>query len=315
MLVLRAATAATAAGAQADESAEHERPAVTFSDQTSVAWVLVPVSVRDARQRFVRDLRARSFRLVIDGRYQAFDSFDADAAAPLSLIQLQDLSGSMDLGGKLDAARAALACFAQGLRPGDEIALASFGAGRLSVDVPFTDLAAPVREAARAWHGYGSTALHDAVAWLPEISLEGRHPRRAAVLVTDGADNASTLAPEVARDLVRRAQLPVYVLALGNRDRSRQVASEEARSNRALLASLATVTGGAFFALDTTAQAATAACHKIAAELRHQYVLGFRITTEGTVADHRLRVEVTDPRMPFIITHRAAYRGGASITH
>jgi len=293
-------------------------PLMTFGDETSVAWVLVPVTVRDRHRAFVTGLRARDFRLVVDGRYQAFESFDAEAAAPVSLIHLQDLSGSMAVGGKLAAAQAALACFVDTLRPADEIAVASFGSGRLTVEVPFTRDAEAAREAAAGWQGYGRTALHDAVGWLPEISLEGRYPRRAAILLTDGADNASTLSAHRAREMVQRAQLPVYVLAFDTKPSrpSRKHQSEASpTSNRALLETLAVTSGGGFFALDTSPKAIEKVCHQIASELRHQYVLGFRVATEGAAADHRLRVEVTYPRTPVVVTHRASFHGGATLTN
>ncbi len=308
---------ASAAPAQAPAASAPPAPVMTFGDETSVAWVLVPVTVRDRHKAFVTDLRARDFRLIVDDRYQAFESFDAEAAAPISLVHLQDLSGSMEIGGKMAAARAALGCFTDTLRPADEIAIATFGSGKLSVDVPFTDDGAAAREAAAGWQGYGRTALHDAVGWLPEISLAGRHKRRAAILLTDGADNASTLSAGRAREMVRRAQLPVYVLALDataarSKKRKRQ---QDPTSNRALLETLATTSGGGFFVLEPSAEAVREACHQIAAELRHQYVLGFRVATEGAKADHRLRVEVTSPRTPIVITHRATFHGGATLTN
>lgn len=309
---------AIVASAQEPARSSADTPVMTFGEETSVAWVLVPVTVRDRHKAFVTNLRARDFRLIVDNRYQAFESFDSEAAAPISLVHLQDLSGSMAIGGKLTAARAALGCFADTLRPADEIAVATFGSGKLSVDVPFTDDATAAREAAAGWQGYGRTALHDAVGWLPEISLSGRHQRRAAILLTDGADNASTLSAGLAREMVKRAQLPVYVLALdanAARRTKKKKRQESPTSNRALLETLATTSGGGFFALEPSEEAIKEACHQIAAELRHQYVLGFRVATEGAVADHRLRVEVTSPRTPIVITHRATFHGGATLTN
>lgn len=290
---------------------EPDVPAGLFTDETSVAWVLVPVTVQDERGGFVTDLAARNFRLRVDGRATRFDSFDADAAAPVSLIHLQDLSGSMAVGGKLEAARSALDCFLTGLRPIDEIAVASFGAGQLGVDVPFTSVAAAARESAAGWRPYGTTALHDAVAWLPEIGLEGRWPRRAAVLLTDGADNASSLAAEAARDMVRRARLPVYVLALDTPVQGRARPEDAAlMSNRALLEALAAETGGRFFDARVSFEDAAAACRAITTELRHQYVLGFKVAANEPTAFHRLEVQVAYART-VVITHRASYRGGS----
>lgn len=300
------ATSARPAAAQAD-------PAATFEGETSVEWVLVPVTVKDQRGGFVTDLARRHFNLRIDGRTTHFETFDAEAAAPISLIHLQDLSGSMAVGGKIEVARAAIDCILDALRPHDEIAVASFSAGQLAVDVPFTSTVAAAHETAATWDAYGTTALHDAVAWLPEIGLEGRFARRAAVLLTDGADNASTLDASTARDMVRRARLPVYVLAI---DTPREIRGkrrgkkkdDDLATDRDLLEALAESTGGRFFAVDASADAAEDACRAITAELRHQYVLGFKIADDRPTEDRRLEVEVAHART-LIVTHRASYRG------
>ena len=61
-------------------------------------------------------------------------------------------------------------------------------------------------EAVATWEAYGTTALHDAIARLPEIAGAARFPRRAALLITDGVDNASSISAAEARELVRRAE-------------------------------------------------------------------------------------------------------------
>ena len=285
--------------------------AASFEGETSVEWVLVPVTVKDQRGGFVTDLARRHFSLRIDGRTTRFDTFDAEAAAPVSLIHLQDLSGSMGVGGKLDVARTAIECLLETMRPMDEFAVATFGADQLAVEVPFTSTTSVARESAGTWRAYGTTALHDAVAWLPEIGLEGRYARRAAVLITDGADNASTLAATAAREMVRQARLPVYVLALDapRRRGAKRRADDDVMTNRALLEALAESTGGRFFAIDASPEDARAACHAVTAELRHQYVLGFKVAEDQPTDDRRLDVQVVHART-LTITHRASYRGG-----
>src|SRR5438093_4386492 len=65
----------------------------TYGEVYSVEMVLVPVAVRGERpgERLVRD----RFTLRVDSRPVKIESFESDAAAPLSLVFLQDLSGSM----------------------------------------------------------------------------------------------------------------------------------------------------------------------------------------------------------------------------
>lgn len=303
VLSLLAAAPAVASAGDAGE------PVIRFSDQASVSWVLVPVVARDGG-RYVRKLRAADLRLRVDGREVAIESFDAGLDAPFSLVHLQDLSGSMANGGKLDASREALRFFLSRMRGADRLAVASFASGRTQVEVPFTDRKPVIVEALEAWEGYGTTALHDAVAWLPEIHLDRRHLRGAAVLVTDGVDNASVLAPGKAREMVRRAEIPIYVLALGSRRdpaRNPRTGPEDPAPDFAtVLRQLAAATAGRYISIDDPGEI-RAACAAVVAELRHQYVLGFQTTDQGPVADHRLQVEARGKKLQ--ISHRLGYRG------
>jgi len=220
----------------------------------------------------------------------------------------QALSGSMDNGGKIEASRRAVEDLIERSRPGDELALASFAGGRLAVDVPFTSNRGALGEAMALWHPYGTTALHDAVAWIPEISEEGRHPKRAVLLVTDGVDNASAIAPGEARGIVERAHLPVYVVGLGGGDPARAALNGAAADSYALLLRrLARMTGGTYFAarhpddVDEAVQATLAA-------LRREYVLGFPAADSAAPEYREITVEVQRGRL--IAVHRRGYTGG-----
>src|SRR5262249_42443846 len=152
------------------------------------------------------------FKLLVDGRPAPFDSFEARADAPASILFLQDLSGSMANGGKIGLSRDVVRYFLGRGVEGDEFAIAAFAGDEFKVQVPFTSDVAALRQTVSAWEPYGTTALHDALAHIPEVSQSGHKPKRFAILITDGVDNASTLRPEQARDLVRAAQVPVYVI-------------------------------------------------------------------------------------------------------
>ncbi len=274
-----------------------------YQDRVDVEWVLVPAVVRRGSS-YVRGLEKKDFELTVDGRIVAIGSFAAGADAPVSLIHLQDLSGSMALNGRLETSRDVLSCFLERARPGDEFALASFAGGKIRVEVPLTTDASALDEAIAAWRGYGTTALHDAVAWLPDIAVRDRGVRRAAVLITDGADNASTLSPAAARDLVRRARLPVYVLGLSTGSPFKLDAQGRKLHRYAdVLNLLAHLTGGRYYSIQGDADAVCAAIDK---ELRSQYVLGFAAGT-GEVDYHSIRV--TAPGRKVEVLHRRGYNG------
>lgn len=303
-----ASAAALLAGAPLAAQAPPEAdppPARGFTEEISVAWVLVPALVRDRRGESVDDLERDDFRLVVEGETVPIASFDRGEDAAISLVVLQDLSGSMGNGGKIEASRRALGELVERTRPGDELALASFAGGRLEVEVPFTADRGAVHEAMAAWEPYGTTMLHDAVAWIPDISAEGQHPKRAVLLVTDGVDNASTIDPDAARRVVERAHLPVYVVGLGG---TGEAATDGDGSNTyaLLLQRLAHASGGRYFAVERPEEV-PAAVGETLDLLRREYVLGFP-SGAGDSAFRRIRVEAGDGFL--IVTHRLGYTGG-----
>lgn len=283
---------------------------IVFEGEASVQLVLVPVSVARGGKP-VPDLSREAFRLTIDGISVPIELFENDARTPVSFVLLQDLSGSIANAGRLERARQAAKFFVERARGQDELAIVTFAGGRTTVDVPFTvDRDAP-RDAIANWEPWGTTALHDAVAWLPEIGLEGRRNRRAAILVTDGADNASNLPPEAARELVRRAQLPVYVLDLGGkRSTAPGPEGEETRRFGHVLRELAEATDGAYFPVDTDRDI-DRACATIERDLANHYVLGFETGVRGFETAHNLKVDVVLPpkQSPVEIEHRPTYHG------
>jgi Ca-activated chloride channel homolog len=305
------AIAALAPGGPSIASAQQAAGSASgFSDEISVAWVLVPVVVR-SRSGYVEGLSSSDFRMFVDERPVAIESFDSGADAPVSLIFLQDLSGSMANGYKLEASRAVLGDLVAAARAGDELALASFAGGRLAVDVPFTTDRQVFAEAMAAWSPYGTTALHDAVAWIPEISVEGRHPKRAVVLVTDGVDNASVVPPEVARAAVRDAKLPVFVFGLDDHgDPLRPDAGAGADTYARLLGRLTAATGGVYFPIADAAGARRDVA-SLLADLRAQYVLGFPADGGGERSYRKFRVEVRGRGRE--AAFRVGYNGGPPV--
>jgi VWFA-related protein len=260
-----------------------------FEEEVSVGYVLVPVVVRSGTG-YIENLDKDDFRLLVDGHRVAIDSFERRADAPASIVFLQDLSGSM-AGPSLELSREAVSFFLGKAAQGDEFSIASFASDSGRVDVPFTSDQTALRESVGSWKAYGTTALHDAVAWVPSISSEGHNPKRFAVLITDGVDNASRIPPEQARDIVQRAQLPVYVIGLGSGS-PYEVTTEGQKIYRYadVLNLLAVTTGGRYYSISKR-EDLQKALDAIYSDLRHQYVLGFP-TGEGRSRQRDLRVEV-----------------------
>ncbi|MFN7943503.1 MAG: VWA domain-containing protein [Thermoanaerobaculia bacterium] len=292
-------------GGPATPAAPADTP--SFSDEIGVSWVLVPVLVR-SRNGYLDGLRRDDFHLSVDGRPVRFKDFERRGEAAVSLVFLQDLSGSMAIGGRLEASQQAVSYFLDQAQPGDEFAIASFAGTSTNVDVPYTEDLATLREAVASWEGYGRTALHDAVAWLPEITLSGRSVKRAAVLISDGVDNASTMTAAEARDLVRRAELPVYVIGLESGDPYEvDAAGKKLYRYADVLNLLAYMTGGRYFSVRGP-EDLKEVCATIEEELHRQYILGFETVANGHSKFREIDVKVDNSKAIRVLTRRG-YEG------
>lgn len=310
-LVVVAALTVLLGGAIASQLAspqEQTDPTLGYQMEVSVDYILVPVVVRSPKG-YVQDLEADDFRLFVDDRPVPITSFERGVNAPISVVFLQDLSGSMANGLKIGLSRRTIHRFLAVKRPADLFALASFAHGRTGIDVPFTSDLEQLHGAMDSWAPYGTTALHDAVSWLPEMTLEITSSKRAAVLISDGVDNASQIEAPDARERVRQAELPVYVMALTlgaiNESRADDVELSGIAKD---LDELAYATGGKLFWIASQA-AVDRACAVIFADLRKQYVLGFSTTAVGQAARRQIRVELRKSKKKHTLSYRRVYEG------
>jgi VWFA-related protein len=148
---------------------------------------------------------------------------------------------------------------------------------------------------------WGVTSLHDAIAAAAESmdvttkSIDTK--RRALVVLTDGLDNASRLAPPEVSRIASAIDVPVYIVAIvqpidlqdgsGNRD----VRGDAQREGS--LADLARWTGGHLFSTVVPAQS-SAAARRILDDLRHQYLIAFEPGREPGWHPLELRVREKD---------------------
>lgn len=104
--------------------------------------------------------------------------------------------------------------------------------------------------------------LIDALQHLKVSNLK----RQALIVLTDGGNNASKHTCQQMMDLARQSQCQIYVIGLYDQN--------DRDAKPALLRKLARETGGiAYFPASVTE--VTGVTQTIAAELRHQYILGF----------------------------------------
>lgn len=306
LLTLSLLTGATGVVSAVAQTPPDGRPPSEFSDSVSVSYVLVPVVARSPTG-YARKLDRADFRLTVDGVPVAIESFEEGAAAPVSVLFLQDLSGSMSNADKLRLSRLAIARILTSRRVGDQFGLATFADAELRLRVPLSGESEAIEQFMSSWQPYGVTALHDAVFGLPELTDPLRHAKRAAILITDGADNASEMDPGEARNRVRRAELPVYVLGLATGSPS--VLDREGNKLHRyadVLNLLAHLTGGQYFWISSVDDVVRAS-GSVVADLRHQYVLGFSTIDSG--GSRYRKIEVTTRKKDVRLTFRRGYEG------
>lgn len=288
-------------------SSEQQEPSrQSFGEQVSVSWVLVPVVVKGANGS-IDNLDRDEFQLLVDGVEVEIGSFESGSDVPFSLFFLQDLSGSMELVGKIQSSRRVLGYFLDRAHPGDRFALFSFAGRRVDMSVPLTSDVSQLRSAARAWKPYGTTALHDAIAWLPRFIVDRPSTRRAVLLVSDGLDNASSVDPGDARQRIRASETPVYVIGLETGSPFETTSEGKKRHRYAdVMNLLAHLTGGRYHSVFDQ-QELDGACAAVLEDLRHQYILGFSAGGQGESAPRSIEVRVK--RRNAEVSHRQGYEG------
>jgi VWFA-related protein len=338
LVVLTAAMAllAPAAGAQGLSAppgdAELEGADVVRLDATLVE---VPVVVSGPGGRYVVDLQQSEFSIREDGAPQEIALFAA-VDEPISVALLLDASNSARE--KLDRIKEAASAFLDEMRPHDRVSIVTFD-DEVRVVSPLTSDREQLRRAIDTIQPGQFTQVYEAVYTAATEVLAGVEGRRAVILFTDGIDTASALATfDGTLEEVARRQVIVYPIRYNTRadvearaglaprtdppppdSRPRRVVGEELRREKALkslaqayhvadayLWELADRSGGVLHKADTIADL-PAALAKVAAELRHQYLLGYYPDDpDRTDVERNISVSVSRPGL--VVRSRQSYR-------
>jgi Ca-activated chloride channel homolog len=140
----------------------------------------------------------------------------------------------------------------------------------------------------------GQTALYDAAYLGVEKVKQGRHSKRAILLISDGQDNSSRYTYGELRKLLKEANVQIY--CLGIVELGGGAGSTLDLGGQAILEEMSQTTGGKAFFPRSGAELEDATT-RIALELRHQYSLGYVPNNEQQKGDWRkIRVRVNPPR-------------------
>ena len=264
----------------AGERGDAQRPAPAKPSQKpdgiklDTKLVSVTVTVSDRYGRFVSGLSKDDFEIFDDNVKQDIEIF-GDEDAPVSMGIVYDVSGSMsDL---TSQSFAALKKFFDTSHKDDEFFVIAFNRKPHLVQ-DFTNSPSDILGKVVFIKAKGSTALYDAAYLAIEKARQGRHPKKALLIISDGEENSSRYSHGELQNLLKEAGVQIYAIGGG------------------VLGQMAELTGGRAFDVgggdptwDTFKQ--------IAIYLRHQYVIGFYPTNTASPAKwHKVRLRIKGPR-------------------
>jgi Ca-activated chloride channel family protein len=226
-------------------AAQQRPPRSSGPVSTASRW---QATVRDGRGSPVANLTQADFELYDNGQKREILDFSETSAVGLGL--LVDVSGSMNVAAKRAAALETSRLLVQALASSDKIGLFTFDRDLEEV-APVGTTPAEVLQKLAAIDSYGRTSVFDAIAETARKLSESGGPRRAVIVLTDGDDNASKLAPAYVSGVASSIDVPVYVfVVVSPLDRAGKETVIEDHLNslqQGALGNLARWTGGEIF--------------------------------------------------------------------
>ncbi len=272
---------------------------------------LVTVTVTDQNGGYVPGLQTGDFVVYEGDTRQEITYFNTGENEPVSLGLIVDSSGSMQ--NKIGHARHALQRFINSIKPQDEGFLVGFSAQPFVLQ-DFTDSRMLLAQGIGLLRPRGGTSLYDAILTGLRRMRQGKHRKKALIVMTDGMDTASlsSLAQTIA--VSQRAGVLIYTIGIGNPHHRLTPGGSgfaigpfgvvvgggrDDRVDSRTLRRLSDETGGRHFLLNTrdvlsSRTVLDTATQTISRELRFQYSLGYMSSGSGNQY-RSVRVESTRP--------------------
>ena len=262
----------------------------------------VIVSVRDAQNRLVRNLRAEDFLLEENGVPQNIVHLIQDSELPVSLGILIDTSGSMGAitSGVISAQKASVGTtrvLMRLMKPGDEFLLMSFATG-FAVHGDFTEDTREIDASLRKLNPDGNTNLFPAVQRGLKEMNKAKSKKKALIVITDAQATGDF---EALRRDIRNSEVLIYTFAIGTvpvgkpRSPGTVFPASNIMTPQGVLDTLAGESGGQWAAFNMSSEDLVPSMinfvQDIAAELRGQYTIGYYPPTIKTSENHNIRVK------------------------
>jgi len=263
---------------------------ITQVDTDGFPEVVVYVSVVDAAGE-PAGVQAGQLVVAENGVEIAPDSVEGlGVESPITTLLLVDVSGSMNVDNKLEAAKNAALSYVENSRENDRIGLIAFNT-QVSVVQEITADMEMVREGINSLEGIYDTAMLDALQQGVEM-LRAESGRRAVIVLTDGLDNQSRVTLEEVLLALMPQDVSVSTIGFGNREHDQSAMSA---INEEMLQQIAQAGGGLYsYAADEQALQEIYSLYSRA--LQSEYVLRYTSPSELRDGFNRLiEVHLADP--------------------
>ena len=258
--------------------------------KSGVELISITATVTDAEGHLITGLPREAFQVFEDGEHQVVTQFTSERV-PVGLGLLLDASDSM-FGKRIKDARAAVDRFLFDLlAPTDQFFVFVFN-HRPKPLTGWTRAQDEVQHALAAVQPSGGTAIFDAILEsLPLIAIRTRE-RAAILVISDGADTASSASMRELRSALLRSDAFVYAIAIDPAERQAINADASVETLREVTAD----TGGRTEIVRTSDDLSDATA-RIAEEFNSQYVLGYSSSHKADGHYHSIRVRAGEYRV------------------
>lgn len=271
----------------------------------SFSVIRIPVWVTNSRGLPVANLTKNHFRLKVDGRRVPIENFLQTYDAPMELVYLLDVSGSMEFSGKLKGSIEAINRLLAGHRVNDRWKIVVFSDGQIVPAASSEDPGSWERVRGKL-EGYGKTALFDTLGIADRFFDVGSLNSRAVCVFTDGWDNHSILDEDHLLRVLKVLQVPVFIVALGN-GFTPQKMKDHAKLGLQTLTNIATITGGTMLFAEDVGQLGSIGT-ALSKALRPQYMLTMTVEHKGDGERHDIGVSLVRKRS-YTLRYRQGYLG------
>jgi Ca-activated chloride channel homolog len=280
----------------ADNVAAHATSRRDARIRVDVNLVLVPATVTDPMNRLVTGLERENFQVFDNNIGQVIKSFSTQDA-PVTIGIIFDLSGSMS--SKFVRARKALSEFLRTSNPQDEFFVVGFN-DRPAVIVDYTSEVDDVEARMVMLKPENRTALIDAIYLGVDKLKQAKYERKALLIISDGGDNRSRYTEGELRRVVRESDVQIYSIGIFDQ----YAPTTEEQLGPILLTDICDMTGGRMFRVSEMGDLGDIAS-RISAELRNEYVIGYRpseVKQDGNWRKLKIRL-VPPPGLPTLTVH------------